>query len=53
MSRAWKFYNSEGVYFVSCAVDESLVYKPEEYVYSSAKDYAGEQGLIEGVTVVY
>lgn len=34
-------------------VEERLVYKAEEYVYSSAKDYAGEQGLIEGVIVVY
>jgi len=34
-------------------VEDGLVYKPEEYVYSSAKDYAGEQGLIEGLIVVY
>ncbi|WP_066631283.1 REP-associated tyrosine transposase [Labilibacter marinus] len=34
-------------------VEERLVYKAEEYVYSSAKDYAGERGLIEGVIVVY
>ena len=34
-------------------VEEGFVYKPEEYVYSSAKDYAGELGLIEGVVVVY
>ncbi len=34
-------------------VEEGLVYKPEEYVYSSAKDYAGEVGLIAGVIVVY
>jgi hypothetical protein len=34
-------------------VEEGLVYKPEEYIYSSAKDYAGEIGLLEGVIVVY
>ncbi len=33
-------------------VEEGIVYKPEEYVYSSAKDYSGELGLIEGVIVV-
>ncbi|MCW3808111.1 transposase, partial [Marinilabiliaceae bacterium D04] len=33
-------------------VEEGIVYKPEEYIYSSARDYAGEIGLIEGVVVV-
>jgi len=28
-------------------VEAGLVEKPEEYVYSSAKNYAGEMGLIE------
>ena len=32
-------------------VEEGLVYKPEEYVYSSAMDYAEEQGLIKNVVV--
>jgi hypothetical protein len=32
-------------------VEEGLVYKPEEYVYSSGMDYAGEQGLIKNVVV--
>ena len=32
-------------------VEEGLVYKPEEYVYSSRMDYAGEQGLIKNVVV--
>ena len=32
-------------------VEEGLVYKPEDYVYSSAIDYAGEIGLIEGIVV--
>jgi REP element-mobilizing transposase RayT len=33
-------------------VKEGLVYSPEEYVYSSAKDYAGEKGLLNDVVVV-
>ena len=33
-------------------VEEGIVYKPEEYIYSSARDYSGEIGLIEGVLVV-
>ena len=33
-------------------VENGLVYYPEDYVYSSAKDYAGEKGLINDVVVV-
>ncbi|MBN2746088.1 MAG: transposase [Bacteroidales bacterium] len=33
-------------------VKEGLVYKPEEYIYSSAKDYAGEKGVLENVICV-
>ena len=33
-------------------VEEGLVYKPEDYVYSSAGDYSGEKGLLENVIVV-
>ena len=32
-------------------VEEGLVYKPEDYVYSSATDYAGQKGLIDDVIV--
>ena len=32
-------------------VVEGLVYKPEDYVYSSAIDYAGEKGLLDNITV--
>ena len=32
-------------------VDEGLVYRPEDYVYSSARDYCGEKGLLDGVIV--
>jgi len=30
-------------------VEEGLVFSPEEYLYSSAKDYAGERGLLTDV----
>ena len=32
-------------------VEAGLVFRPEEYVYSSAIDYSGEQGLLENVVV--
>ena len=32
-------------------VKEELVYKAEEYIYSSAKDYAGEQGLLDNIAL--
>jgi hypothetical protein len=28
-----------------------LVYKSEDYVYSSAIDYSGQKGLVDGVVV--
>ncbi len=33
-------------------VEEGLVYRPEDYVYSSAGDYSGEKGLLNDVIVV-
>jgi hypothetical protein len=33
-------------------VAEGLVYKPEDYVYSSARDYCGEKGILKDVIVV-
>ena len=32
-------------------VEEGWVYKPEDYVYSSAIDYAGQKGLVDDVVV--
>ncbi|MEM1338481.1 MAG: hypothetical protein AAGF96_12050 [Bacteroidota bacterium] len=32
-------------------VEAGLVFKAEDYVYSSAIDYAGEQGLLENIVV--
>jgi hypothetical protein len=29
-----------------------LVFRPEDYVYSSAIDYAGEKGLLDDVIVI-
>jgi hypothetical protein len=33
-------------------VEEGLVSYPEEYVYSSAKDYRGEKGILKNVIAV-
>lgn len=33
-------------------VEEGLVFRPEDYLYSSAADYAGEEGILGGVIVV-
>lgn len=38
-------------YFHKNPVKAGLVYRPEDYVYSSAVDYAGEQGLLENIVV--
>ena len=32
-------------------VEEGIVFRPEDYKYSSASDYAGEKGLIDKVIV--
>jgi hypothetical protein len=32
-------------------VEEVLVYNPEDYVYNSTIDYAGQKGLIEDIVV--
>ncbi len=32
-------------------VEEGLVYYPEDYVYSSARDYSGEKGVLDDVIV--
>ena len=33
-------------------VEEGLVFKAEDYLYSSAADYAGERGLLDDVIVI-
>jgi hypothetical protein len=42
MGRNYKFHNP---------VAAGLVYKAQDYVYSSASDYAGEKGLLDGIVV--
>lgn len=32
-------------------VEEGLVFRPEDYVYSSAADYAGENGLLDVLVI--
>ena len=32
-------------------VDEGLVFRPEDYVYSSARDYSGEKGLLDVIAI--
>jgi len=33
-------------------VEEGFVFRPEDYLYSSAADYAGEKGILDDVIVV-
>ena len=33
-------------------VEEGIVFRPEDYKYSSGVDYAGEKGLIDDVIVI-
>ncbi len=42
MSRNYKYHNP---------VEEGIVFRPEDYKYSSASDYAGEKRLLAGVCV--
>ena len=42
MSRNYGFYNP---------VDEGLVFRPVDYVYSSARDYSGEKGLLDVIVI--
>lgn len=32
-------------------VEEGLVFRPEDYVYSSAKDYSGDKGILDNVII--
>jgi hypothetical protein len=33
-------------------VEEGLIFRAEDYLYSSAADYAGEKGILDNVIVV-
>ena len=39
-------------YIYNNPVEERLVFKPKDYVYSSAIDYAGEKRILDDVIVV-
>ncbi|WP_335966818.1 transposase [Galbibacter sp. PAP.153] len=45
-----KVINEKIVYVHNNPVEAGLVFKAEDYVYSSAIDYAGEKGLLENIT---
>ncbi len=47
-----KFISQKIRYVHNNPVAAGMVFKAEEYVYSSAADYAGRQGVLEGVIVV-
>ncbi len=47
-----KVINQKINYIHNNPVEEGLVYNLEDYVYSSARDYSGEKGLLEDVVVV-
>ena len=44
-------YSKKINYVHNNPVQERLVYNPEDYVYSSAVDYAGQKGLIDDVLI--
>ncbi len=47
-----KVINEKINYIHNNPVEEALVYNPEDYVYSSARDYSGEKGLLQNIVVV-
>jgi REP element-mobilizing transposase RayT len=47
-----KVFDEKINYIHNNPVEEGLVSYPEDYVYSSARDYKGDKGILEGVTVV-
>nr|WP_317133723.1 transposase [Galbibacter orientalis] len=44
-----KVINEKIVYVHNNPVEAGLVFKAEDYVYSSAMDYAGEKGMLENI----
>ena len=47
-----KVINEKINYIHNNPVEEGMVYNPEDYVYSSARDYSGEKGLLGNVVIV-
>ena len=40
------------MYIHNNPVEEGLVFRPEDFVYSSARDYSGEKGLWDNVILL-
>ena len=47
-----KVTNEKINYIHNNPVEAGLVYNPEDYVYSSAKDYSGEKGILKNVVII-
>ena len=47
-----KVFDEKINYIHNNPVEEGLVSYPEDYVYSSARDYRGDKGILDGVIVV-
>ena len=47
-----KVINEKINYIHNNPVEEGLVFRPEDYLYSSARDYSGKKGLLNDVIVV-
>jgi REP element-mobilizing transposase RayT len=47
------FFNQKLNYIHRNPVEAGFTDQPQHYLYSSARDYCGEQGLLEGVKVLY
>ncbi len=47
-----KVIDQKILYIHNNPVEEGLVARPEDYLYSSARDYAGDKGYLEDVVVV-
>jgi len=47
-----KVFDEKINYIHNNPVEDDLVSFPEDYIYSSARDYRGEKGILEGVVVI-
>ena len=47
-----KVIDEKIAYIHNNSVEAGLVFKAEDYLYSSASDYAGDKGLLEDVIVI-
>jgi hypothetical protein len=44
---SYKVTDEKNDYFHNNQVEEGFVFRPEDYIYSSAADYAGENGMLD------